>query len=375
MSLDTLERLLRPISPSSPCGESVRYEPVFLEIRLEREEDDPSLPMGVWERPLKRANWPLVAQRCAELIEKRSKDLQLAAWLTDAWVRIDQVEGLSRGLQLLHGLLLHYWELVHPAIDDGDVDARLAAFEWLNECVPMTLRLHVPLAHLPDRKPSTISMADWDRMTATELAAADTPEGQADEANPAAPAQLTRSMVVAYSHGYGQAAARKLRDDVESALTALQHLEALIRQKVGELQAPSLAGIQRTLVHLQRIVAQLLAAEASAPTHTSARPEPEMNMTEATGVDSEGPMTVAEELQASPTGVSMQGWRSREEAYRTLEALADYLGRVEPHSPTPYLIRRAVTWGRMELPELMAEIVREEGDLNRLISLLGLPRQ
>ena len=69
------------------------------------------------------------------------------------------------------------------------------------------------------------------------------------------------------------------------------------------------------------------------------------------------------------------GWTSREEAYRTLEALADYLGRIEPHSPTPYLIRRAVSWGRMPLPELFAEIMREEGDLNRMINVLGLQRR
>jgi type VI secretion system protein ImpA len=68
----------------------------------------------------------------------------------------------------------------------------------------------------------------------------------------------------------------------------------------------------------------------------------------------------------------MGNWSSRAQAYRTLEAVADYLSKTEPHSPTPYLIRRAVNWGRMPLPELMAEIMREEGDLNRMISVLGL---
>jgi type VI secretion system protein ImpA len=67
-------------------------------------------------------------------------------------------------------------------------------------------------------------------------------------------------------------------------------------------------------------------------------------------------------------------WQHRDEAYRTLEALAEYLATVEPHSPTPYLIRRAVNWGRLPLPELMAEIMREEGDLNRMVQLLGLSR-
>jgi type VI secretion system protein ImpA len=60
----------------------------------------------------------------------------------------------------------------------------------------------------------------------------------------------------------------------------------------------------------------------------------------------------------------------RSHAYRLLQLIADYLERHEPHSPTPYLLRRAVGWGRMSLAELMQEIVQEEGDLNRYLALL-----
>jgi predicted component of type VI protein secretion system len=64
--------------------------------------------------------------------------------------------------------------------------------------------------------------------------------------------------------------------------------------------------------------------------------------------------------------------RSRADAYRQLEGIANFLQSIEPHSPTPYLVRRAVSWGRMPLPELMQEVLREEGDLNRLFTVLGL---
>jgi len=64
-------------------------------------------------------------------------------------------------------------------------------------------------------------------------------------------------------------------------------------------------------------------------------------------------------------------WRNRTQAYATLAMLADYLTEVEPHSPTPFLIRRAVNWGRMSLPEIIAEIIREEGDVNRVFNVPG----
>ena len=81
---------------------------------------------------------------------------------------------------------------------------------------------------------------------------------------------------------------------------------------------------------------------------------------------------LGEVAESVPAKVARSGWKNRKEAYATLESLADYLSAVEPHSPTPYLLRRAVKWGSMPLPELMAEIIREEGDLNRLANVLGL---
>ncbi len=64
--------------------------------------------------------------------------------------------------------------------------------------------------------------------------------------------------------------------------------------------------------------------------------------------------------------------RSRTEAYRRLSEAADYLLRTEPHSPTPYLVKRAVEWGSMSLPELLEQIVRNEGEMNEIDRLLRL---
>jgi type VI secretion system protein ImpA len=102
-------------------------------------------------------------------------------------------------------------------------------------------------------------------------------------------------------------------------------------------------------------------------------------------MSTQDPAADSEGDQASPVapiltksavaGVRLPGVQNRDDAYEALEALAKYLGQIEPHSPTPYLIRRAVNWGRMPLPELMQEILREEGDLNRMTTLLGLNRE
>ena len=63
--------------------------------------------------------------------------------------------------------------------------------------------------------------------------------------------------------------------------------------------------------------------------------------------------------------------RSRDEAYRRLAEIADYLLRTEPHSPVSYLVKRAVAWGEMPLAELLQELLDSESDLKQIYRLLG----
>ncbi|HEY6331769.1 MAG TPA: type VI secretion system protein TssA, partial [Blastocatellia bacterium] len=63
---------------------------------------------------------------------------------------------------------------------------------------------------------------------------------------------------------------------------------------------------------------------------------------------------------------------SRDEAYRRLAEAAEYLSRMEPHSPAPYLVKRAILWGSMSLPELLREVVRNQTELSEIFRLLEM---
>jgi type VI secretion system ImpA family protein len=64
--------------------------------------------------------------------------------------------------------------------------------------------------------------------------------------------------------------------------------------------------------------------------------------------------------------------RTREQAYRLLHEIADFLVENDPHSPTPYLIRRAASWGDMPFDALISELVRDRNGLSDLAQLLDL---
>jgi len=354
---EQLEILLQPISKELPCGPALRYDPIFTEIRLAREEDDPSLPMGNWERPLKRADWALIESRSVAMLSSRSKDLQIAAWLLEAWVRQDGFDGLYRGLSLIDRLVRQLWEPLHPMIEDNDEDARVAPLEWLNESLSATLRLHVPLLRIVGRKPPVLTLIDWERLIAAELAG----PGHTTDKPGADDAPLTRADVVAYAHQrLGREMALK-REIIKRCLNCLETMVAFVEIQLGS-RSPNLSKLKGTLVAYERVMAQLIVE----PTEDEIMAQESEN--EALAPLGEQPAETA----SARRGVAAAGWKNRKEAYATLELLADYLSAVEPHSPTPYLLRRAVKWGSMPLPELMAEIIREEGDLNRLANVLGL---
>ena len=79
--LDT-SALLAPVPGASAAGANLRYEPLYDQIKEARREDD-DLPQGDWQSTRKTADWPLVIRLTTDALAKRSKDLQLAAWLTD----------------------------------------------------------------------------------------------------------------------------------------------------------------------------------------------------------------------------------------------------------------------------------------------------
>ncbi len=75
---------------------------------------------------------------------------------------------------------------------------------------------------------------------------------------------------------------------------------------------------------------------------------------------------------AGHEGNSVAKTGSREQAYRQLAQAAALLRQLEPHSPIPYLIQRAVELGSMPFPQLIRALIREQNVLTELNRELGI---
>ena len=154
----SLTDLLAPLAGETSCGEDLSFSPDFDRIQEARREDDPTVDYGEWQTALKQADWQEVISCCTELLRMRSKDLRVAAWLTEGLVKTRGIAGLGEGAALVAGLLTRFGEHVHPQADSGDQEQRIGTITWFVTRMTQLVR-QIPLTQA---KEGRFSLSDHD---------------------------------------------------------------------------------------------------------------------------------------------------------------------------------------------------------------------
>lgn len=121
----------QPLSQDNPYGVDMQYHPDYDAIRRARQTGPDVLPAGLWEREVKKTDWEGIARKCFDFLAYRSKDLQVAAWLTEALAHSDRLAGYTHGLTLLTDLTCNLWDGVFPLIEESDAELRVRPVNWL----------------------------------------------------------------------------------------------------------------------------------------------------------------------------------------------------------------------------------------------------
>lgn len=372
-----LASLLLPISDDRPCGESLRYAGTYDLIQTARRSERADLPQGVWKTDVKTADWDEVESLCVDALIGSTKDIQIALWLTEAWLSRYGLGGFRHGLELIRGLCESFWADVHPEIRDGDVEYRVAPFVWLAENLSGSI-IHVPLA-APRRRDEfpPCSLVDWQtamRLETMQVQAPDTYEREVEDG------KVTRERFEAAAADSPQPLIIDRFWQARAASDALNAIDDILDRECSK-EAPSLRrlkNLMRDILSLFEMV--LLPAVGTStkallkkPTPAPAprpvpeyEPEPSMSHTGALPF----PDDDVEPGLSAPISGAVSG---RAQAYRLLAEVADYLERTEPHSPTPYVLRRLVGWENKPIFELMRELVQSPEALVGLHQVLGIP--
>ncbi|HEY3826406.1 MAG TPA: type VI secretion system protein TssA [Bryobacteraceae bacterium] len=355
------EKLLAPIEGEQPTGADLRYDALYDLLRELRREDDASLPQGVWQSDQKRADWRAVESACLEALETRSKDLQIAAWLTEAWVHLNGFEGAGEGFRLMAALCTTFWDDLYPKIEGDDAEFRIAPLIWLNRKLPTDLKL-LPLTNPEGEGIPICALADWEMAAPTAGA-----QSRSSSQTPTAARAMTLARFQESARKTSTWQLGATADRIRGMLRECSALEGFLDEKLGR-ESPGLVGIRSVGDTALALLMSLLheRQDDSPPPKQQLSPSSE---TFPQVTDTSSPEADQEERTPSSSGGRI---RSRAEAYRSLADAADFLARTEPHSPASYLVRRAIEWGSMSLQELLPELVRNPGELTEIFRLLNV---
>lgn len=353
------EHLLQPIkSEHGPCGDDLIFSTEFDDIQEARRFDDPSLSQGEWITIVKDADWNTVIRICDNLLSTRTKDLRLAAWMTEAMGKTLGLGGLANGYTLLAELCEIFWQDIHPQSDDGDHEARIGVLDWL---VKQSSRLIRETALTRSTK-GNFSSIDQEsaRTTARNI-----------ELNPQLAEEIIQSGCV--TQEVFDAALKDTPpshfvegiNGVEHLKIAITKLQTLLDQQLGE-NSPAFGDTFDTLDDLSRFFRRHAGDKwpsssidiKGIPDNEYASDKPE-RLKPSIGGD------IAPEIAGVPV-------RSREHAIRQLHEIAAFFRRTEPHSPVAYLAEKAARWGAMPLHVWLRTVVKDDAALSRMEELLGV---
>jgi type VI secretion system ImpA family protein len=353
------DSILTPITGPDPAGPDLRYEGVYDRIREFRREDDARATRGLWVTTLKVADWSAAAELCGEVLTSQSKDLQVACWLVDSVVARDGLAGLPPGFRLLASLCVAFWQTLRPRPQpDDEEDARQALFAWLDTRLAERV-IQTPIAVVDGTAPI------WQDHVAAQRAAAVSAPKPSRRPPSAVPEPMDMATIETAIERTSNDFYRQTAQDLASCVEAIAHLKQVL-DGLCEGRGPSFS----------RLSAVIAAISAFLRPHLLRRGiSMDTNVTPAIIVDTEvapetPPLRDEDTPRARSTDMpSAREIASREDAYRALEAVAMFLERSEPHSPVPLLIRRAIVWGRMPLPLLLAEMMQDQPLTYRLLGL------
>ncbi|MDQ2747885.1 MAG: type VI secretion system protein TssA [Acidobacteriota bacterium] len=357
------EAITQPISEEYPAGESQQYSGVYDEIRESRRADD-TLSQGEWQTELKIADFRQVIRLAVPVLETQTKDLQIAAWLSEALIKEHGFVGLRDGLRMLNGLQEKFWETMFPEIDEGDMEGRANALEWTDTQAAFAIK-EAKLTDgagygyfgFEDSKkfdiPENIDTLDsTDQQKYREL------QAQAEKENRPTADKWRKAKAVTRRAFYEQ-----LSFDLEECFAEHKELNRIIEEKFDRNQMPGTSQLKKSLDDIQTLVKRLLedkrAEEPDSADETTADAEP-------AGDGADGAAIVGKIVTVAAGAI-----QNRKDALKRLSDLADFFLKTEPHSPLSYLIGRAVKWGEMPLESWLQDVIKDEAVLFQLRQTLG----
>lgn len=350
-----IENYIKPISEDSPCGRDLRedtsVESIYYKLRDARNSARKAERLALVDAEdagTVDENWFQLKELALLALEQETKDLEVVAWLIEAVTRIDGIKGLSFGYQLASELINNYWEQgIYPAIDEDGIETRVAPLSGLNGFDGAgTLITPIKSVAITDSE-EYLPVCVWQYEQAVQLERLDAEKKQSRIDNGAIPLESIKKAVMLTEPSFY----RELIDDVQSALETYQTFTNEFDRVCESLPQPT-SNIRNALKECIEAI-EYLARDKLASSD------------EAVSQDSEYGA-------ADSSSAEVRAINRREQAVNTLRQVAQFFRETEPHSPISYLLDQSIRWSDLSLPELLQQLIPEEGAREQYFKLTGI---
>jgi type VI secretion system protein ImpA len=298
------------------------------------------------------AAWRSIVESAPAILATQSKDLEIAAMLTEGLVRFHGYAGLRDGLRLIHELVEAFWGDLYPKPDEDGIIARLLPVINLNGEEPgADGTLVQPLRRIPitaGGEPGPYNLAQYEQ--AQQLA------GLQDERvrqQRLASGAVTVEMIATNASQTPRPFFVALLADLDGCIAEHQKLYEALDRICGS-DSPSGKRIGDILAKAREALLVLSPGLAAPAAQTA--PAPQTNGA------------------AAPAGVAAVpgSLASREDAFALLMRVADFFRRAEPQSTVPYVLEELVRRAKLPLPQLLEELIQDENARRQFLVSAGI---
>jgi type VI secretion system protein ImpA len=306
--------LLQPITAEQPCGRDLEDTQLLASFDTYRLFGE-STP---WETAPK---WAEIRGNAIEALGE-SKDIRLLAHLGTALLRTDGLPAFAETLSVASDWLSTYWAQVYPQVD-GTATFRRNALNCFAD--PVAVLDGLRRTPLVSGRQGRFSLRD------IEIAAGKVQPASGEE-------RPDEAQIAAAFAAMSVEELTAVHESAKRALNAAKQIDATMREQAGPEAGPSFEVLSVQLAAIERY----LRGQVATRTDVEA-PQDE-------GVDGDPTLT------GTTGGKSLGAIRSRQDAIRALDAVADYFRKTEPSSPIPLFIERAKRLVDKDFLEVLADI-------------------
>ncbi|MDR1476373.1 MAG: type VI secretion system ImpA family N-terminal domain-containing protein [Holosporales bacterium] len=325
-------------------GSDISLTSDYDDIKNARIEEDDQLSLGVWERELKKADWRKVEKLTIEMLENKSKDLQLIAWLSESSVIIYGFNGILKVMDLLRSFIESFWGSCYPKNEknESDEEQKFRILDWIYETIAVRM-LFIPFIPNSEDEDKNINLYQYEYAL-----------------------ELKQRMGRAPSHSEEITGSAK-----KNNIKTLEEIQRIIEQADPKLSKSTLDVLEEISVAIDGLAQTI--AKISQKYASGVFYKLKQNLTKISSLlkqhqKAESPQETRETQEGIP--YSTTEIFERDKLYKQIEDIQKRLEKIEKHSPSHGLLSLIVSWQNKSLLEIVKDLKTGETEGHKLIKFM-----